>query len=142
MSPLKDRAESSHSLPRPGGGRRRHRPLDTRVATLAWLGAVNEIAIQSFPPAAPRLADTIFPLTELLLRSVGVTCPRSRPRSTRPSRFYSEAAMTLRQSPARMARKMASLSSRASTSIQARPKWGGRWASSVAIFTSGISSVS
>jgi TetR/AcrR family fatty acid metabolism transcriptional regulator len=61
-------------------------PLDTRVATLAWLGAINEIVIQSFQSGAPRLADTISPLTELLLRSVGVTSPRSRLRSARPSR--------------------------------------------------------
>ena len=61
-------------------------PLDTRVTTLAWLGAVNEIVIQSFQPAAPRLADTISPLTELLLRSVGATSRRSRSRSVRSSR--------------------------------------------------------
>jgi TetR/AcrR family transcriptional regulator, fatty acid metabolism regulator protein len=61
-------------------------PLDTRVATLAWLGAINEIVIHSFQPAAPRLADTISPLTELLLRSVGVISPLSRLRSARSSR--------------------------------------------------------
>lgn len=57
-------------------------PLDTRVATLAWLGAVNEIVIQSLQPGAPRLADTIAPLTQLLLRSIGVTSPPSGRRST------------------------------------------------------------
>jgi hypothetical protein len=45
-------------------------------------------------------------------------------------------------SPAWIARMIASRSRGASTSIHARPKWGGRWASSVAIFTSGMASVS
>jgi len=47
-------------------------PLDTRVATLAWLGAVNEIVIQSLQAGAPRLAEAIPALTALLLRSIGV----------------------------------------------------------------------
>jgi hypothetical protein len=51
-------------------------PLDTRVATLAWLGAVNEIVIQSLQPGAPSLADAIPALTRLLLRSIGVVEPR------------------------------------------------------------------
>ena len=56
-------------------------PLDTRVATLAWLGAVNEIVIQSLMPGTPALAEAIPALTELLLRSIGVgpaPCSRQR----------------------------------------------------------------
>ncbi len=48
----------------------------------------------------------------------------------------------MRTSPARIARMIASRSRCASTSIQARPKCGGRCASSVAIFVSGMASVS
>jgi AcrR family transcriptional regulator len=56
-------------------------PLDTRVATLAWLGAVNEIVIESLQPGAPRLAEAAAPLSELLLRSIGVVSLPRRPRS-------------------------------------------------------------
>src|SRR2546425_11406456 len=51
-------------------------------------------------------------------------------------------AKPTRKSPARMARMIASRSRDASTSIHERPKCGGRCASSVAIFTSGITAVS
>jgi TetR/AcrR family fatty acid metabolism transcriptional regulator len=45
--------------------------VDTRVATLAWLGAVNEIVVQWLHGGLRDLAGTIAPLTRLLLRSVG-----------------------------------------------------------------------
>ena len=46
-------------------------PLDTRVATLAWLGAVNEVVIQWLHGESADLRATIAPLTRLLLRSIG-----------------------------------------------------------------------
>jgi AcrR family transcriptional regulator len=46
-------------------------PLDTRVATLAWLGAVNEIVIQWLHAGTPDLGTTVPTLTGLLLRSIG-----------------------------------------------------------------------
>ena len=46
-------------------------PLDTRVATLAWLGAVNEVVIQWLHGESADLHATIAPLTRLLLRSIG-----------------------------------------------------------------------
>jgi AcrR family transcriptional regulator len=46
-------------------------PLDTRVATLVWLGAVNEIVVQWLHGAVSDLAGTIPALTRLLLRSIG-----------------------------------------------------------------------
>ena len=46
-------------------------PLDTGVATLAWLGAVNEIVIQWLHAGAPDLRATVPTLTRLLLRSIG-----------------------------------------------------------------------
>lgn len=45
--------------------------VDTRVATLAWLGAVNEIVVQWLHGAVRDLAGTIPALTRLLLRSIG-----------------------------------------------------------------------
>lgn len=45
-------------------------PLDTRVATLAWLGAVNEVVIQ-WLHGGIDLRATIAPLTRVLLRSIG-----------------------------------------------------------------------
>jgi TetR/AcrR family transcriptional regulator, fatty acid metabolism regulator protein len=45
--------------------------VDTRVATLAWLGAVNEIVVQWLHGGVRDLAGAIPPLTRLLLRSVG-----------------------------------------------------------------------
>jgi AcrR family transcriptional regulator len=47
-------------------------PLDTRVATLAWLGAVNEIVVQWLHTGIPDLAESVPALTEVLLRSIGV----------------------------------------------------------------------
>jgi len=46
--------------------------LDTRVATLAWLGAVNEIVIQWLYSGEPDLLARAVPtLTPMLLRSIG-----------------------------------------------------------------------
>src|SRR5512132_2124662 len=48
-------------------------PLDTRVATLAWLGAVNEVVIQWLSRGEPDLLREAVPaLTPMLLRSIGV----------------------------------------------------------------------
>jgi AcrR family transcriptional regulator len=46
-------------------------PLDTRVATLAWLGAVNEVVIDWLHTRDADLGATIPALTKLLLRSIG-----------------------------------------------------------------------
>jgi len=47
-------------------------PLDTRVATLAWLGAVNEVVIQWLSRGTPDLLSEAVPaLTPILLRSIG-----------------------------------------------------------------------
>jgi AcrR family transcriptional regulator len=46
-------------------------PLDTRVTTLAWLGAVNEIVVQWLHGSLPDVSSTIPALTRLLLRSIG-----------------------------------------------------------------------
>ena len=45
--------------------------IDTRIATLAWLGAVNEVVIQWLHGAIEDLRVTIAPLTRILLRSIG-----------------------------------------------------------------------
>jgi TetR/AcrR family transcriptional regulator, fatty acid metabolism regulator protein len=45
--------------------------VDTRVATLAWLGAVNEVVVQWLHGAVRDLGATTPALTRLLLRSVG-----------------------------------------------------------------------
>ena len=50
--------------------------LDTSVATLAWLGAINEIVIQWLHGGVADLRGTIPPLTRLLLRSIGAPTPR------------------------------------------------------------------
>ncbi len=48
-------------------------PLDTRVATLAWVGAVNELVIQWLHGGEPDLLTRVVPaLTPMLLRSIGV----------------------------------------------------------------------
>ncbi len=48
-------------------------PIDTRVATLAWLGAVNEVVIQWLSGDEPDLLERVVPaLTPMLLRSIGV----------------------------------------------------------------------
>ena len=51
-------------------------PLDTRVATLAWLGAVNEVVIQWLHSDEPDLLTRAVPaLTAMLLRSIGAKVP-------------------------------------------------------------------
>jgi len=46
--------------------------LDTRIATLMWLGAVNEIVIQWLHSGEPDLLARALPeLTPMLLRSIG-----------------------------------------------------------------------
>lgn len=48
-------------------------PIDTRVATLAWLGAVNEVVIQWLDGGEPDLLTRSVPaLAPMLLRSIGV----------------------------------------------------------------------
>jgi len=48
--------------------------LDTRIATLAWLGAVNEIVIQWLHGGEPDLLARALPaLTPMLLRSIGAS---------------------------------------------------------------------
>ena len=47
--------------------------LDTRVATLVWLGAVNEVVIQWLHTGKPDLLTRAVPaLTPMLLHSIGV----------------------------------------------------------------------
>src|SRR5262245_53219179 len=46
-------------------------PLDTRVATLAWLGAVNEVVVDWLHQRQGDLERTVPELTRLLLRSIG-----------------------------------------------------------------------
>jgi AcrR family transcriptional regulator len=46
--------------------------LDTRVATLAWLGALNEVVVQWLYTGRPDLLEEAVPaLTPMLLRSIG-----------------------------------------------------------------------
>jgi len=46
-------------------------PFDTRVATLAWLGAVSEVVVQWLRGRLDDLEALIPALTHLLLRSIG-----------------------------------------------------------------------
>ena len=55
-----DEAEADGSIP----------PLDTRVATLAWLGAINEVVIQWLHGSVRDLTATIPALTRILLDSI------------------------------------------------------------------------
>jgi AcrR family transcriptional regulator len=48
-------------------------PLDTRVATLAWLGAINEVVTQWLHRRLADLGATVPALTRLLLRSIGAS---------------------------------------------------------------------
>ncbi|MBI2217921.1 MAG: TetR/AcrR family transcriptional regulator [Candidatus Rokubacteria bacterium] len=56
-----DEAAAERSIP----------PLDTHVATLVWLGAVNEVVVQWLHSGKPDLRGTVPELTRLLLRSIG-----------------------------------------------------------------------
>ncbi len=59
-------------------------PLDTRVATLAWLGAVNEVVIQWLHGDEPDLLARAVPaLTPMLLRSIGAKAQEERPDQSR-----------------------------------------------------------
>lgn len=61
-----DEAVSEGSIP----------PLDTRVATLAWLGALNEMVIQWLYRGTPDLLTEAVPaLAPMLLRSIGAKPP-------------------------------------------------------------------
>lgn len=51
--------------------------IDTRVATLAWLGAINEVVIQWLHGTVTDLHATIPALTRILLQSIGAH-PRPR----------------------------------------------------------------
>lgn len=49
-------------------------PLDTRVATLVWLGAVNEVVIEWLSRGEPDLLrDAVPALAPMLLRSIGAS---------------------------------------------------------------------
>ncbi len=51
-------------------------PLDTQIATLAWLGAVNEVVIHWLHSGQPDLLDEAVPtLTPMLLRTIGAKSP-------------------------------------------------------------------
>jgi TetR/AcrR family transcriptional regulator, fatty acid metabolism regulator protein len=54
-------------------------PLDTRVATLVWLGAVNEVVVDWLESGALDLSATVPELTRLLLRSIGAPIPAEAP---------------------------------------------------------------
>ena len=53
-------------------------PVDTAVAAYAWLGALNEIVLESLEGELPALADAAPTLSMLLLRSVGAMGADSR----------------------------------------------------------------
>jgi AcrR family transcriptional regulator len=49
-------------------------PLDTRIATRAWLGAINELVIDSLAAGTPDLLTEVAPaLAPMLLRSIGAS---------------------------------------------------------------------
>jgi AcrR family transcriptional regulator len=53
-------------------------PLDTRVATLAWLGALNEVVVQWLYSGQPDLLTEAVPaLAPMLLRSIGAQPPQT-----------------------------------------------------------------
>lgn len=45
-------------------------PVDTRIATLVWLGAVNEVVTQWLHAGTPDLASSVPELTKILLSSI------------------------------------------------------------------------
>jgi hypothetical protein len=45
-------------------------PVDTRIATLVWLGAVNEVVTQWLHASSPDLASSVPALTGILLSSI------------------------------------------------------------------------
>lgn len=58
---------------------------DTRVATLAWLGAINEVVIDWLHRHGEGLDAAIPALTRLLLRSIGATASASKATAPNPS---------------------------------------------------------
>ncbi len=61
-------------------------PLDTRVATLAWLGAVNEIVVQWLHAGSPDPRREPSPPSPACSCAPSGAARRSRPRSARRSR--------------------------------------------------------
>ncbi len=54
-------------------------PLDTETASVAWFGALNEVAIRWVLAGQPRHLEDAYPTLRLLLaRSVGITPPLER----------------------------------------------------------------
>ena len=53
-------------------------PLDTRMATLVWLGAINEVVVQWLRTGAPDLSAAAPQLTPILLASIGADTRRRR----------------------------------------------------------------
>ena len=54
-------------------------PLDTETASVAWFGALNEVAIRWVLTGQPRHLEDAYPTLRLLLaRSVGITPPLER----------------------------------------------------------------
>jgi AcrR family transcriptional regulator len=52
-------------------------PLDTRVATLVWLGAINEVVVQWLSGRVPDLTAAAQRLTPILLASIGAGARRA-----------------------------------------------------------------
>ena len=74
-------------------------PIDTRIASIAWFGALNEVVARwLLADHAGRLEDAYPALRAILLRSVGVAEERiervARARHRRRRRLPGEAAMT------------------------------------------------
>jgi AcrR family transcriptional regulator len=54
--------------------------IDTRIATLAWLGAVNEVVVEWLQGGEPDLLDRAIPvLAPMLLRSIGAAVKSDGP---------------------------------------------------------------
>jgi AcrR family transcriptional regulator len=53
-------------------------PLDTRTATLVWLGAINEVVVQWLHTGAPALTTAAHELTPILLASIGADVRQRR----------------------------------------------------------------
>jgi AcrR family transcriptional regulator len=59
-------------------------PIDTRIAGMAWFGALNEVVVRWLMEDEPgRLEDTYPPLRAILLRSIGFPEEQIEGRSTR-----------------------------------------------------------
>src|SRR3989338_3726632 len=103
------------------------------LMNLVWVAALAGFVLLEKGLPAGRLTSWASGAA-LLLWAAWTPAPRGR--------GYSAAApKRTPKSPARIARMIASRSRGASTSIHARPTCTGLWASSVARFTSGISSL-